>query len=207
MMSRGSEWRRWDLHVHTPDTALEDNYGSWDEYIAGIVAQSEVRVIGVTDYFLFDNYGKLKGYRESGALPEIDLLIPNIEFRIAPPTDKATALNIHLLVSPEDPNHQQEIHNALARLTWEYGGKNYSCIRDQLIDLGKAYDPTKTEEKGALAVGVTGVFQGSCRVNRIHYATLCITTSDRSGLSMTAPMGDQSRVSPDQRSGCMALAA
>ena len=155
MMARGSEWRRWDLHVHTPDTALEDNYGSWDEYIAGIVAQNEVRVIGVTDYFLFDNYGKLKGHHESGALPEIDLLIPNIEFRIAPPTDKATALNIHLLVSPEDPNHQQEIHNALARLTWEYGGKNYSCIRDQLIDLGKAYDPTKTEEKGALAVGVT----------------------------------------------------
>lgn len=49
MIERGSEWRRWDLHVHTPGTALEDNYGTWEEYIAAIAAQSAVRVIGVTD--------------------------------------------------------------------------------------------------------------------------------------------------------------
>ena len=32
MLSRGSEWRRWDLHVHTPDTALNDQFGGWEEY-------------------------------------------------------------------------------------------------------------------------------------------------------------------------------
>jgi hypothetical protein len=25
-LSRGSEWRRWDLHVHTPGTKKEDNF-------------------------------------------------------------------------------------------------------------------------------------------------------------------------------------
>lgn len=155
MLERGSEWRRWDLHVHTPDTALNDQFGSWDEYLAEINAQDVVRVIGATDYFLLGNYSKLKAYRADDKLPEIDLLIPNIEFRIAPPSDKASALNIHLLVSPHDPNHEQEIHDALARLKWKYGEKNYSCLRAALITLGKAFDSKITDERVALEAGVT----------------------------------------------------
>ena len=155
MLARGSEWRRWDPHVHTPDTALNNQFGSWDEYLGAINAQDEVRVIGVTDYFLFANYSRLRQYKAEGKMPEIDLLIPNIEFRIAPPTDKATALNIHLLVCPDDPEHENKIHNALARLTWEYGDDNYSCVHDQLIDLGKAIDPNITDERSALEQGVT----------------------------------------------------
>ena len=26
-MNKGSEWRKWDLHIHTPGTAKNDNYG------------------------------------------------------------------------------------------------------------------------------------------------------------------------------------
>lgn len=26
MFERGSEWRRWDLHIHTPNTKKNDNY-------------------------------------------------------------------------------------------------------------------------------------------------------------------------------------
>ncbi len=57
------------------------------------------------------------GGRSEGRILEIDLLIPNIEFRIAPPNDNATAVNNHLLVSPDDPNHETEILNALGRQT------------------------------------------------------------------------------------------
>lgn len=36
-MNRGSEWRKWDLHIHTPGTAKNDNYGNsdevWERYI------------------------------------------------------------------------------------------------------------------------------------------------------------------------------
>lgn len=155
MLMRGSEWRRWDPHIHTPDTALNNQFGSWDEYLTAINAQKEVRVIGITDYYLFGNYSKLKQYEAAGKLPEVDLLIPNIEFRIAPPTEKATALNIHLLVSPDDPEHEQQMHNALARLTWEYGKNNYSCVQDQLIALGKAIDSKVKDEGAALELGVT----------------------------------------------------
>ncbi len=36
----GSEWRRWDLHIHTPGTALNNQFGDWDECLAVIEAQS-----------------------------------------------------------------------------------------------------------------------------------------------------------------------
>ena len=34
---QGSIWRRWDLHLHTPETALEDGYnGDWNGFYAAI---------------------------------------------------------------------------------------------------------------------------------------------------------------------------
>jgi ABC-type Mn2+/Zn2+ transport system ATPase subunit len=155
MYSRGSEWRRWDVHVHTPGTILENRFGDWEEYLATIEAQQSVRVMGVTDYLCLSNYSKLKTYRDEGRIPSIDLLIPNIEFRIAPPTDRATAVNIHLLISPDDPQHEQEILNALTRLTWQYGRGRYSCVPEQLIVLGKAFDRQIRDDNTALRAGVT----------------------------------------------------
>ncbi|MGK2957238.1 MAG: TrlF family AAA-like ATPase [Acidimicrobiales bacterium] len=155
MNSRGSEWRRWDLHIHTPETALNDQFGDWDEYLTAIESQTDVRVLGITDYFSITNYSKLKQYKTKGRIPDIDLLIPNLEFRIAPPNDTATAVNIHLLVCPDDPNHETEIRNALGRLDWRYGDRNYSCLPDQLIALGRAFDPTVANDRAALRVGVT----------------------------------------------------
>jgi hypothetical protein len=33
----GSEWHRWDPHIHTPGTLLNDGFaGNWDEYIDAI---------------------------------------------------------------------------------------------------------------------------------------------------------------------------
>ena len=48
MYPRGSEWRRWALHVHAPGTLLNDQFGDWDEYLTAIEAQDQVRVMAVT---------------------------------------------------------------------------------------------------------------------------------------------------------------
>ena len=155
MLAIGSTWRRWDLHIHTPDTILNDQFRDWDEFLAAIEGQAAVSALGVTDYFSITNYSKLKQYKEAGRIPGIDLLIPNIEFRISPPNDNARAVNIHLLVCPDDPNHEAEILNALGRLSWRYGRRNYSCVPDQLIALGHAFDPAAADDRVALRVGVT----------------------------------------------------
>src|SRR5260370_41812972 len=95
---RGSEWRRWDLHVHTPGTAREDEYDGWDGFVAALRAEKQVRVIGVTDYLSVENYAHLVGIKNSEGLGEIELLVPNVEFRLAPQTKKGSAINLHLLV-------------------------------------------------------------------------------------------------------------
>jgi energy-coupling factor transporter ATP-binding protein EcfA2 len=155
MLLRGSEWKRWDLHIHTPETALNDQFGSWEEYLTAIEANSEVKVVGVTDYMTITNYSKLMAAKRKGRIANIELLVPNIEFRIAPPSDKATAINIHLLISPDFPDHEGEIQNALGRLTWRYGQRNYSCLPEQLMTLGRTFDPTIVDDRAALATGVT----------------------------------------------------
>ena len=50
---KGSIWRIWDLHVHTPASYN----GDYDEFIRN-AEKSEADVIGINDYFT------LEGYRE-----------------------------------------------------------------------------------------------------------------------------------------------
>ena len=65
-MNRGSEWRKWDLHIHTPGTAKNDQYGNsddvWEKYIDAL-EKSDVKVFGITDYFSIDNYYKVLKFR------------------------------------------------------------------------------------------------------------------------------------------------
>ncbi len=133
---------------------MENRFGTWDEYLSAIEASPDVRALGVTDYLLLDNYVTLKQHRAAGRLQNIDFLLPNIEFRLAPPTDKDTPVNIHLLVSPDDPEHITEIRNALARLHWEYNKRVYSCTPDQLAQLGQAIDPNLKDQRAARNKGV-----------------------------------------------------
>ena len=54
---RGSEWRKWDLHLHTPGTKKNDQYrldsgDVWDEFCQKLKS-SDVKVFGITDYFSY----------------------------------------------------------------------------------------------------------------------------------------------------------
>ncbi len=53
-MNRGSEWRIWDLHIHTPETAKNNQYGNADEAWPAFIDKLEAlnyAVYGITDYF------------------------------------------------------------------------------------------------------------------------------------------------------------
>ncbi|MCG7394261.1 AAA family ATPase [Microvirga sp. ACRRW] len=153
---RGSEWRRWDLHVHTPGTALNDQFGprGWEAYLEAIEGQTEVRVIGVTDYLTVGNYSVMRRYKEQGRLRNIELLVPNIEFRLAPQTTSGQSLNAHLLISPEEPDHEDRIERAFRALRFQFNGENYSCTPDDLERLGRHFNPQLAERHTAFKEGV-----------------------------------------------------
>ncbi|MCC6866946.1 MAG: hypothetical protein IT280_12400 [Ignavibacteria bacterium] len=102
----GSEWRKWDLHIHTPKSIIQDfggdNDTAWDNFIVKIASlPPEIKVIGVTDYLFIDGYEKILQRRAE--IPNIELIIPNIEFRLN--TFSGTAHhtkrhNFHVLFDP-----------------------------------------------------------------------------------------------------------
>ena len=85
-MNRGSEWRIWDLHVHTP-SSLKHNYtctkeeNIWDKYIEALEQlPKDIKVLGINDYLFIDGYKKVLEYKNKGRLKNIDLILPVIEF-------------------------------------------------------------------------------------------------------------------------------
>src|SRR5215471_4910522 len=114
---RGSEWRRWDVHVHTPGTVLSDQFGSWDEFVNCIEsADSTIVAIGITDYVTLDSYKRFLGYRAQSRMQNIAFVFPNLEFRISPETKDNKGINLHLLVCPDEKDHIDRIEDALSRL-------------------------------------------------------------------------------------------
>ncbi len=86
-LSRGSTWRKWDLHVHAPSSVFYNNFPKpdgrpdWEAYFK-ILDASGVSAVGITDYFSIEGYKRVKKAQQDGKLPRIGLVLPNIEFRL-----------------------------------------------------------------------------------------------------------------------------
>jgi energy-coupling factor transporter ATP-binding protein EcfA2 len=151
----GSQWHRWDPHLHAPGTQLADAFGgNWEEYLSKIETSSpRIRALGVTDYFCIGTYRKAREYKSAGRMPEVELLFPNVEIRLDIKTDKVRAINMHLLFSPDDPNHEKEIERLLGQLQFEFNERTYFCTATQLADLGRACNPSVKDEAAAQRFG------------------------------------------------------
>ncbi len=115
--NKGSQWRIWDLQVHTPYSYLNNGFGTdWDEYVKQLfkkAIENEIAVIALTDYFSIDGYKKvLTEYiqqpeklnqlftpEEIQAISSI-LIVPNIEFRLNKLVG-SNRINFHVILSNE----------------------------------------------------------------------------------------------------------
>lgn len=156
-VNSGSRWHRWEPHIHAPGTVLNDQYkgaDSWEGYLKALeTATPAVRAIGVTDYYSTESYERICDAKRQGRLPGCDLIFPNIEMRLGIGTVKGKWVNLHLLVSPEAPDHLAELNRFLARLTFSAHNDSFCCNKDDLIRLGRRFDPTLTDPVAALKRG------------------------------------------------------
>lgn len=154
---RGSVWRRWDPHIHTPGTALNDQYigeEAWNTFLTKIEsADPQIHAVGITDYFSIDRYVQVLEYQKQHRLPGVGLIFPNIELRLGIETAKASAINLHLLFDPAPADHVDQIKRFLLGLEFHYLGIDYRCQSADLIRLGQAYRPELTDERAALSEG------------------------------------------------------
>ena len=157
--SRGALWNRWDPHIHAPGTVLNDQYKGpdrWEEFLSRIEnSDPRIRALGITDYYSIAGYEQVAERKRSGRLPDVALIFPNVEMRFGIETAKGSAINVHLLFSPEDSDHVARIKHVLSELHFQFQQESYRCDATDLIRLGKAYDKSIKDDAKALEVGST----------------------------------------------------
>lgn len=76
--SRGSEWRKWDLHFHTPSSYDYKDKSVTNEDIINILSQNNISVVAITDHHIID-IDRISQLKELGKEKGITIL-PGIEF-------------------------------------------------------------------------------------------------------------------------------
>jgi len=154
---RGSLWHRWDPHIHAPGTILNDQYrGSdpWDDFLRRIESSAPpIRALGITDYYSLDVYEQVLQWKAKGRLADVSLIFPNIEMRYGIGSGRGSPINLHLLVSPEDPDHVENTRRFLRSLTFQAHDESFRCTRDDLIRLGRAHNKATRDAEAALGEG------------------------------------------------------
>ena len=135
MINRGSQWRKWDFHVHTPASVLNSQFGNdWDTYVSTLfkkAIEKNISAIGITDYLSIEGYKIIKKeYLEvsekmtslftGDEIEKINniLIFPNIEFRLKKYIGDS-AINFHVFFSDKVLIEDIE-DNFLHELNFEY---------------------------------------------------------------------------------------
>lgn len=117
--TRGSEWRKWDLHIHTPNSICQQ-YGNttnnWDKFISALEnLPADVKVIGITDYYFIDGYEKVMQYKlKNDRLKNINKIFPILEFRIdtfgSGNENNLQKINLHIVFNLNENDISNEIN-------------------------------------------------------------------------------------------------
>lgn len=157
MTNKGSTWNIWDFHIHSPFSSLNNGFGdvsqdtTWDNYFNNLdiaTRDKKIVAVGITDYFSIEGYKRVIKHREDekkkAKKSKSDdyflkgvFVFPNAELRLLPATSQERPINIHLLFSPEIADELDD--KLFSHLTFPYKNSTFSCVKSELIRLGKAH--------------------------------------------------------------------
>lgn len=103
--NRGSEWHKWDLHIHSPKSWLNNNYkGCSDEDFVKAIKDSGLAIVGLTNYFKFAD-GEVGGNDSiKEKLEEEGIIVfPNLEIRLSLQNRDSDLCDYHILFAPDTP--------------------------------------------------------------------------------------------------------
>lgn len=143
------------MHLHSPMSGLSNKFPKigdspdWEKYLAKLESLTDIPAIGVTDYFLIEGYKKLAEFKAGGRLKNIQLLLPNIEFRL----DNIVGgkrINFHVIFSDKisiqdiEDHFLSDIEIVIEGSTWE-SSDTRKLKRSSLEEMGQRY---KAQNKG-----------------------------------------------------------
>lgn len=132
-INRGSEWRKWDLHVHSPHSIVGGS-GSYngiteDDFIDKLLSE-EIAVVGLTNYFMFNDkdYDLAEKLRNNGISTFM-----NLELRLTNINDSDMLSDYHVIFS--DELSKNEIESFLSNLNVTVGSskKKVNTLTDDEI--------------------------------------------------------------------------
>jgi hypothetical protein len=149
---RGSEWRLWDLHIHTSASYNYDGQrfatmtppekaAAITQIIANINA-SDVAAYAINDYWTFDGYLELRRAHEAGEVIH-KTVFPAIELRIE--SASKHRLNIHVVLS--DKLTVQQLSDFKGQLRLRLTDRPLSD--EALIEYARRLDGAKAKKHGA----------------------------------------------------------
>lgn len=100
---KGSEWHRWDLHLHTASSYdYEYKSNDADDLLCQTLIKNNIQAVAITDHFLIDS-DRIRSLRKKA--PEI-VFFPGVELR----TDKG-ANNLHVILIFSDSINLDDLSN------------------------------------------------------------------------------------------------
>ncbi len=183
MKEIGSTWGKWDFHVHTPYSILNNQFGfnpfepegnyheeEFDEYVKVLFTkaiENDIVAIGITDYFMIEGYKRIKEKyidcpeKLEKCFPDEEIrkkvkeiyVFPNIEFRLNTFVGKES-VEYHVILS--DAISITDIkENFLNKLTFEFDVNDLRCMTMHNIEsFGNEIKLNNKESGSLLYVGL-----------------------------------------------------
>jgi len=159
---RGTAWRIWDLHVHTPASVVQhygaDTEQTWERFIGELEELPEdITVIGISDYWFLDGYQKVLDAKKSGRLQNLEAIFPVIEMRLdhfGGTDGKLSRVNLHVVFDPDLDSEliRAQFIGALQpkiNLSPNYAGIGWQAVitKESLADLGHRIKQTVPDDE------------------------------------------------------------
>jgi hypothetical protein len=104
---RGSQWRKWDLHLHAPGTTKNDQYQGDNvlDLFCERLEESDVAAFGITDYFSAGSYFAFLEQFKKLYPHSTKVFFPNIELCTTDVVNAASEeVNLHIIFNPFLPD-------------------------------------------------------------------------------------------------------
>lgn len=151
-ISYGSQWLKWDCHIHTPisyENEYKGNFSSYIENLKNAALAHETDVIIINDYFSIEGYKEVIKYCNKDEETQSYYLsldndkrlyvLPGIELRIDNFTDNSSAVNIHIFFNQKLSSEVIE-ENFINKLEVIKNDKKIELKEKNMIKLGVALD-------------------------------------------------------------------
>lgn len=149
---RGSEWNRWDLHVHTASSYDYRYKGDdADDLLCAALTSNEIKAVAITDHFTIDKQ-RIESLRAKA--PDI-VFFPGVELR----TDKG-ANNLHVILIFSEQSNLDDLSSAFEVIMKKDKAKSresdetiYWSFED-IVKFAKDYDALLTIHAGNKTNGI-----------------------------------------------------